>query len=90
GNNLLIVNGVTQTGDSDRHVYPNPASTSVTITNPDLKPFRIINATGHVVFESRAISASQSIDTTLWPTGVYLVQWLQSTNREAVRFEISR
>ncbi|MFM7234584.1 MAG: T9SS type A sorting domain-containing protein [Flavobacteriales bacterium] len=90
GNNLLIVNGVTQTGDSDRHVYPNPASTSVTITNPDLKPFRIINATGHVVFESRAISASQSIDTTLWPTGVYLIQWLQSTNREAVRFEISR
>jgi len=90
GNNLLIVNDVAQATDYSQRVYPNPASASITITNPELKPFRIINATGHVVFESKAHSSWQSIDTALWPSGVYLVQWMQSGNRDAVRFEISR
>ncbi len=90
GNNLLIVNSISTTNSLIHSVYPNPATDFITLVNSDLKPFRILNASGQIVIENNGTIRTQPIDTSTWPSGVYLIQWLEGGNKESVRFEISK
>ncbi|MFA7445835.1 MAG: T9SS type A sorting domain-containing protein [Flavobacteriaceae bacterium] len=56
-------------------MYPNPASQSVTLTNlAENTAIKITDLTGKLIYSTKAVGASLTIDTTGFTSGLYLVE----------------
>jgi len=65
-------------------IYPNPASSSITIVNAENANVEIMNALGQVVYASENISSAHSIDISNLTNGTYFVKINDSVSKVSV------
>lgn len=61
-------------------IYPNPFQDNIRITHAeDVNGYSVYNSTGQLILSQRNYTAAPSIDTSLWPKGIYILQLQSST-----------
>lgn len=69
-----IVADVAENPSTDISVFPNPASTMLTINSPEkIKHIKVINLLGSVVFEQDILTNSLQLNTADYTKGIYFV-----------------
>ncbi|MCB0402351.1 MAG: CotH kinase family protein [Flavobacteriales bacterium] len=67
-------------------IYPNPANGIVTFSNSSAEDFAIYNLLGDMIYQTRVLSATQSLDISNWPAGIYIVK----TPTQSKKFIVSK
>ncbi len=67
-------------------LYPNPFSDEIRITSMD-KAFSIevIHMSGQLVYEATFLNVNTSIETTNWPSGMFILRWTTETDSQTVK-----
>jgi hypothetical protein len=75
--------GVTETEGSFLNVYPNPFDDSFRLATQGTKPshFVVVDVTGRIMTTISGSSTAESVNTSNWPSGMYIVHVYDGTAR---------
>jgi|GEM_PF-5540488 len=75
---------------ADLHVFPNPASNSVTIQFPteEAGEISIVNLFGQLLYYGKTDAGMAQIDVSRFAAGLYVVKWISGENMETGTFSV--
>jgi PKD repeat protein len=88
GSNLFIAIGTDEVEQNPLQAFPNPANDFFMIQSTKPCSVRVLNGMSQVVFESTSTSNNHQISTSLWPSGFYLLQWMEEDILQTIKFEV--
>jgi hypothetical protein len=88
GSNLFIAIGTDEVEQKPLQAFPNPANDFFMIQSTKPCSVRVLNGLSQVVFESTSTSNNHQISTSFWPSGFYLLQWMEEDILRTMKFEV--
>ena len=83
-NNCTLYNSVTEVSMAAISIYPNPASTTLTISSPALSLVSIVNLLGQEEVSSSKYQDTRQIIIASLPSGIYFIKLKDETGHETV------
>jgi len=83
---LSTITGMDEIAFPTFHLFPNPASQSIQLSNSSNESIRILSMDGRVMMESSR--SLQQIDVSTWPNGVYIVIVESKSSRQTQRITV--
>ncbi len=84
GNSLTLVSTMDE-GDfkyeEDIHIFPNPATSQITLEVNEVSQIKILNLQGEVVMRLPDFDGFKKVDVSTLPSGVYLISGISDTER---------
>jgi YD repeat-containing protein len=66
-------------------IYPNPAKDIVILKGASGKTVTVYSSTGSIIFEKNNVDAEETISTSSWASGIYLVKITDDGKSEVVK-----